>query len=177
MSPGPGNKVWQALDRKIGKTGKDRRQIVQAIALGVAEQEQVPAQRIAQQPIPHETVESFEPLAYVRGSGCQIDPCGWTESKRPLRRPRHSPAARACPHQNHVALRPGDHPTTTRPVGELIRATSAISGRPILRVPTGGTQKVFYSFSSSVASSSDAGSACRSSNPDCGKIHCVACRC
>src|SRR5258708_3106495 len=44
------------------------------------------------------------------------------------------------------------------------------------QIPSGGPQKLLYSFFSSVASSDD-DSACRKSNPDSGKTRCVACRC
>jgi len=57
----------------------------QPIALGVTEQEQVSAQRVAQQSIAHKAVEPLEPLAHVGDAGGQIDPCGWTQSKHGLR--------------------------------------------------------------------------------------------
>ena len=47
----------------------------QAIPLRVGEQEHMPAQRIAQQPVARQTVEALEPLAHVRGPRRQIDPC------------------------------------------------------------------------------------------------------
>ena len=57
---------------------------LQTIALGVAEQEQVPTQRLARQSIPDQTVQPLEPLAHVGDPGGQIDPCGWTQSKHGL---------------------------------------------------------------------------------------------
>jgi len=57
---------------------------LQPIALRVAEQEQVPAQGLARQSIPDQTVQPFEPLAPVGDPGGQIDPCGWTQSKHRL---------------------------------------------------------------------------------------------
>ncbi|MFZ3263800.1 MAG: hypothetical protein WA172_07355, partial [Terriglobales bacterium] len=57
---------------------------LQPIALGVAEQEQVPAQRLTGQSIPDQTVQPFEPLAHVGDPGGQIDSCGWTQSKHGL---------------------------------------------------------------------------------------------
>src|ERR1039458_7758267 len=45
-----------------------------AIPLRVGEEEHVPAQRIAQQPVARQTVEAFEALAHVRGPHRQIDP-------------------------------------------------------------------------------------------------------
>jgi hypothetical protein len=57
---------------------------LQAIALGVAEHEQVPAKRLTRQSIPDQTVQPFEPLAHVGDSGGQVDPCGWTQSKHGL---------------------------------------------------------------------------------------------
>jgi len=58
---------------------------LQPIALAVAEQEQVPAQRLTRQSIPNQTVQPLEPFAHVGDPGCQIDPCGWTQSKHGLR--------------------------------------------------------------------------------------------
>ena len=57
---------------------------LQPIALAVAEQEQVPAQRLTRQSIPDQSVQPLEPLAHVGDSGSQIDPCGWTQSKHGL---------------------------------------------------------------------------------------------
>src|SRR5205814_1001860 len=57
---------------------------LQPIALGVAEQEQVPAQGLTRQSIPDQTVQPLEPLAHVGDPGCQIDPCGWPQSKHGL---------------------------------------------------------------------------------------------
>src|SRR5437773_4748598 len=57
---------------------------LQPVALAVAEQEQVPAQRLTRQTIADQTVQPFEPLAHVGDSGGQIDPCGWTQSKHRL---------------------------------------------------------------------------------------------
>src|SRR5271163_1949798 len=57
---------------------------LQPIALGVAEQKQVPAQGLAGQSIPDQTVQPLEPLAHVGDSGGQIDPCGWAQSKHAL---------------------------------------------------------------------------------------------
>ena len=58
---------------------------LQPIALAVAEQEQVPAQRLTRQTIADETVQPFEPLAHVGDPGGQIDPCSWAQSKHGLR--------------------------------------------------------------------------------------------
>src|ERR1039457_2191111 len=57
---------------------------LQPIALAVAEQEQVPAQRLTRQAIPNQTVQPFEPLAHVGDPGGQIDPCSWAQSKHLL---------------------------------------------------------------------------------------------
>src|ERR1035438_7032359 len=57
---------------------------LQPIALGIAEQEQVPAQRLTRQLIPDQSVQPLEPLAHVGDSGSQIDPCGWAQSKHGL---------------------------------------------------------------------------------------------
>ena len=57
---------------------------LQPIALGVAEQEQVPAQRLTRQSIAHQTVQPIEPLAHVGDPGGQIDPCSWAQSKHGL---------------------------------------------------------------------------------------------
>ena len=90
--------------------------------------------------------------------------------------PAHSPGARMFSYQNQDVPRFGSRPTAPRPAHNPVRGALAISWRPTPPVPTGQSKKLFYSFSSSVASS-DAGQACRSSNPDCGKTRCVACRC
>src|SRR5271157_682485 len=58
---------------------------LQPIALAVAEQEQVPAQRLTRQSIPNQTVQPLEPLAHVGDPGGQIDPCSWSQSKHGLR--------------------------------------------------------------------------------------------
>ena len=57
----------------------------QPIALAVAEQEQVPAKRLARQTIADQTVQPLEPLAHVGDPGGQIDSCGWAQSKHGLR--------------------------------------------------------------------------------------------
>ena len=57
---------------------------LQPIALGVAEQEQVPAKRLTRQSIPDKPVQPFKPLAHVGDSGGKINPCGWTQSKHGL---------------------------------------------------------------------------------------------
>ncbi len=49
---------------------------LQPIALGVAEQEQVPAHSVTRKSTPDPTVQSLEPLAHVGDSDCQIDPRG-----------------------------------------------------------------------------------------------------
>src|ERR1017187_9804557 len=46
----------------------------QTIALRVGKQEDMPAQRIALQPVADQTVEALEAFAHVRGPHCQIDP-------------------------------------------------------------------------------------------------------
>jgi len=51
----------------------------QPIALGFAEQEQVPAQWVVRPSIPDQTVQPFEPLAHVGDSSGQMDACGWTQ--------------------------------------------------------------------------------------------------
>ena len=56
-----------------------------AIALGVAEREQVPTKVLTRQSIPGPTAQLLEPLAHVGDSGVQIDPCGWNQSKHGLR--------------------------------------------------------------------------------------------
>jgi hypothetical protein len=58
---------------------------LQPVALGVAEQEKVSAQRLARQSIPNQTVQPLEPLAHVGHSGGQIDPCSCAQSKHGLR--------------------------------------------------------------------------------------------
>jgi len=63
---------------------------LQPIALGVAEQEQMPAKRLTRQSIPDQTVQPFEPLAHVGDPGGQIDPCGWTQSEHGLHPLQHT---------------------------------------------------------------------------------------
>jgi hypothetical protein len=57
---------------------------LQPVALGVAEQKQVPTKRLTRQSIPDQTVQPFEPLPHVSDSRGQIDPCGWTQAKHGL---------------------------------------------------------------------------------------------
>src|SRR5271157_4581108 len=90
--------------------------------------------------------------------------------------PAHSRGARTYWCQNQGAPRSDARPTAPRQAHNSVRAALAISWRPTPPAPTGQPKKLFYSFSSSVASS-DAGQACRSSNPDSDKTRCVACRC
>src|ERR1700687_1923594 len=66
---------------------------LQPIALAVAEQEQMPAQRVTRQSIADETVQPLEPLAHVGDSGSQIDPCGWPQSKHRLHPLQHTQQA------------------------------------------------------------------------------------
>src|ERR1019366_540810 len=63
---------------------------LQPITLAVAEQEQVPAQRLTRQTIADETVQPLEPLAHVGDSGRQIDPCSWAQSKHGLHPLQHT---------------------------------------------------------------------------------------
>ncbi len=58
---------------------------LQPIALGIAEQEQMPAKRLTRQSVSDKTVQPLEPLAHVGDSRSQIDPCGWAQSKHGLR--------------------------------------------------------------------------------------------
>ncbi len=151
-------------------------QDLQAIALGVAEQEEVPAQRLTRQSIPDQTVKPLEPLAHVGDSGGQIDPRGWTQSEHclhPLQRAHQ--ALEGIRIIMRMYLDPA-RPTAPRLGRNSVRAASAISYRPTPLAPTGRLKKLFYSFSSSVVSSDD-DQACRSSNPDSGKTRRVACRC
>ena len=90
--------------------------------------------------------------------------------------PAHSPGARTYSYQNQDLPRCGARPTAPRPAHNSVPAASAISWRPTPPAPTGRPQKLLCSFFSSVASS-DADSACRSSNRDSGKTRCVARRC
>jgi len=76
-------------------------QNLQPIALAVAEQEEVSAQRFTRQSIPKQTVQLFEPLAHVGNLAGQIDPCGWAKSKHDLR-----------PLQDAANSNPFDHPTS-----------------------------------------------------------------
>src|ERR1019366_6788693 len=63
---------------------------LQPITLAVAEQEQVPAQRVTRQTIADETVQPLEPLAHVGDSRSQIDPCSWAQSKHGLHPLQHT---------------------------------------------------------------------------------------
>jgi hypothetical protein len=58
---------------------------LQPITLAIAEQEQVPAQRVTQQTIADEPVQSLEPLAHIDDFRGQIDRRRWTQSKHGLR--------------------------------------------------------------------------------------------
>jgi hypothetical protein len=71
---------------------------LQPVALGVAEQEEVPAQRLTRQSIPDQTVQPLEALAHVSDSGGQIDPCGWAQSEHGLGllQQTHQPLERIC---------------------------------------------------------------------------------
>jgi hypothetical protein len=83
--------------------------------------------------------------------------------------------------QLHLRLRKdvprsGARPAAARPARNSVRVASAIFWRPTPPAPTGRPKKLLYSSSSSSSiASSDADSACRSSNPDSGKTRCVAC--
>ena len=73
--------------------------------------------------------------------------------------------------------RSGSRSTAARPARNSLRAASAIFSRPTQLAPIGRPKKLLCSSSSSCVPSSDADSACRSSNPDSGKTRCGACRC
>src|ERR1019366_4207353 len=64
--------LLQALGTHPQSTAVPEQQF-QTIALRVGEQEDMPAQWIAQQAIPRHAVKALEALAHVRGSGSQID--------------------------------------------------------------------------------------------------------
>ena len=88
----------------------------------------------------------------------------------------HSSAALTYQYQNRDVPRSGARQTVPRPAHNSVRAAPAISWRLTLPAPTCRPKKLFYSFSSSVASSND-DLACRSLNPDSDKTRCVACHC
>ena len=56
----------------------------------------MPAQRLARQSIPDQSVQPFEPLAHIGDSSGQIDPCGWTQSKHGLHLLQHTHQALEC---------------------------------------------------------------------------------
>ena len=90
--------------------------------------------------------------------------------------PVHSPGARTYWYQNQDVPRFGARLAAPPPAHNSLRAASVISWRPTPPAPTGRPKKLFYSFSSSVASSDD-GQACRSSTSYSDKTRCAACRC
>jgi hypothetical protein len=111
---------------------------LQPIALAVAEQEQVPTERIARQSIPSQTVQPFEPLAHVGDPGGQIDPCSWAQSKHGLR-PLQMPTRRSnvlVSKSGCTSIRRPPGSTTASPqlgsscVGEFLAANSTGTNRP-----------------------------------------------
>jgi len=93
----------------------------QPITLAVAEQEQVPAQRLTRQSIPNQTVQPLEPLAHVGDPGGRIDPCSWA----------YSLGARTHSHQNKDVPRSGNRLAALLSAHKWRRLASAISSRPI----------------------------------------------
>jgi hypothetical protein len=71
---------------------------LQPIALGIAEQEQMPAKRLTRQSVSDKTVQPLEPLAHVGDSRSQIDPCGWAQSKHGLDPLQHTDQPLECVH-------------------------------------------------------------------------------
>ena len=85
---------------------------LQPITLAVAEQEQVPAERVTRQSISHHTEQPLEPLAHVSDPGGQIDPCGWAQSKHGLR-PLQD--AHQAFERNRIKIRMHLDPASARP--------------------------------------------------------------
>jgi hypothetical protein len=56
-------------------------QELEAVALRVGEEKDVAAQRVAGQPVAHQSEEAFEALAHVRGARSQIDTCGASDTE------------------------------------------------------------------------------------------------
>src|SRR5947208_2492260 len=79
------------------------------------------------------------------------------------------------PGENQDVPRSGARPAAPQLAHNSVRAPSATCWRPTPPAPTGGPQKLLYSFFTSGASSDD-GPACRNSNLDSGKTRCVTCR-
>src|SRR5277367_6951473 len=81
----------------------------QPIALRVGKQKNVAAQRIARQPVAHQTVESFKSLAHVRRSGGKIDARGRPDAEHD----QASSTAMSC--RNVPASNPGFTSTRSPP--------------------------------------------------------------
>src|SRR5580700_11731117 len=101
-------------------------QQLQPIALRVGKQKDVPAQRVARQPVANQTVESFESLAHVRRSGGKIDARGRPDAEHD----QASSTAMSCrnvPASNPrftSTRRPLDRSTVTSPPPQRGGATS-----------------------------------------------------
>ncbi len=126
---------------------------LQPIALAVAEQEQVPAQRLTRQTIPNQTVQPLEPLAHVGDPGGQIDPCSWTQSKHGLR-PLQD--AHQAFERTRIKIRMHLDPAPTRqhhgqPATRFVPPRRFL-GRQLHRHQTTGSRKLAYAFSSNAVS-------------------------
>jgi hypothetical protein len=100
---------------------------LQPIALAVAEQEQVPAQRLTRQTIADETVQPFEPLAHVGDPG-RPDRSVWLGPVQTQLTPAPGwpPSVRTYSYQNQDAPRSGVRPAAPRPAQNSVPAASAI---------------------------------------------------
>jgi len=152
---------------------------LQPIALGVAEQEEVPAQRLTRQSVSNQTVQPLEPLAHVGDPGGQIDPCGWTQAKHGLRPPQQIHQAlertriKIGMYLDPAAARQHHGQPTTRFV--LLRR---FPGRQLHRHQLAGrrnwpTPSLPTPFLQMAIQRAEA----RSSNPDSGKTRSAAYRC
>jgi ParB family chromosome partitioning protein len=115
-----------ALFAELTVKGEDT--CFESITLRITKQKQVATQRLAQQSVAHQTVEALKTLPHISGSGRQIDPCRWAQSKHGFTpAPAHLPTVRTCVHQNHAALRSGVRPTTLRLARNSLAAPPAAS--------------------------------------------------
>src|SRR5208337_1182570 len=106
---------------------------LQPIALSVAEQKHMSAQRLALQAVPHQTKQSVESLAHVRGTYRQINPGRRSQSKHGLHSIQYTQQTfqrhRIKPFENFhsLPLTPRGRTTVNRPFDDLPAISTATS--------------------------------------------------
>src|ERR1700745_108675 len=146
-------------------------QELQPIAPRIGEQEDMAALRIAGQAVAHQTVQTIESFAHVRGSGGYVDPRRWPKSEhRPTPCPISAANVPAWPHRSPGLLRSCARSLMPPPTPRHCSPSSR--SRPLPLLPATDCSRRFPDPGHAVFSDNDRDYCARSL--DCGRTHSVA---